>query len=53
MVLNATQTAEYLKISKWLVYESVKKNEIPYFKVGKAIRFRIEDLDKWIKGVKS
>lgn len=48
MVMNVAQCAEYLKISKWLVYESVKKNEIPYFKIGKAIRFRINELDNWI-----
>ena len=48
-ILTVDQLAEYLGIAKQRVYEAVSKNTIPYFKVGKSLRFRKSAIDKWIE----
>jgi len=47
--LTVDQLAEYLGIGKQRVYDAVSKNKIPYFKVGKLLRFRKSAIDKWIE----
>ena len=48
-ILTVDQLAEYLGIGKQRVYEAVSRNAIPYFKVGKSLRFRKSAVDKWIE----
>ena len=48
-ILTVDQLAEYLGIAKQRVYEAVSKNTIPYFKVGKSLRFRRSVIEKWIE----
>lgn len=38
-VMNASDVAKLLQISNWMVYELVRRNEIPHFKVGRNVRF--------------
>jgi len=40
---------EYLGVSKRTVYDWVHVGYIPHVKFRKIIRFRLEDIDKWIK----
>jgi excisionase family DNA binding protein len=44
--------ADYLKVSKQWIYERVRLKEIPYIKVGKLLRFRKSDIDKWLCGLR-
>jgi excisionase family DNA binding protein len=44
--------AEYLLVSKQWIYERVQFKEIPYIKVGKFLRFRKSEIDKWLDGHK-
>lgn len=48
-ILTAVEVAIILKVSKWSIYEMVKINQIPHFKVGRNVRFHIDDLRNWIK----
>ena len=48
-ILTVDQLAEYLGIGKQRVYEAVGLKTIPYFKVGKSLRFRRSAIDKWIE----
>jgi len=48
-ILTVDQLAEYLGIGKQRVYEVVSLKTIPYFKVGKSLRFRRSAIDKWIE----
>ena len=48
-ILTTDQLAEYLGIGKQRVYEAVSLKTIPYFKVGKNLRFKKSAIDKWIE----
>ena len=49
VILTTDQLAEYLGISKQRVYEAVSLKTIPYFKVGRNLRFKKSTIDKWIE----
>jgi excisionase family DNA binding protein len=46
-LLSVKEAAAYLGMSKDWVYENLKKL-IPHVKIGGAIRFRKEDIDRYI-----
>ena len=41
--------AEYLQVTPSWVYKQVSLKTIPYFKVGKYLRFRRKEIDKWVE----
>lgn len=43
----------YLRVPKGWLYERTRLREIPFFKMGKFIRFRKSEIDAWIKGLSS
>jgi excisionase family DNA binding protein len=45
--MDTEQLAEYLGISKWLVYKYVKNREIPFIPFGRLVRFDRIAVDKW------
>lgn len=47
--LTAEEVAALLKISKYTVYEMVKRGELPSYRVGKKIRIDRQDLEEYIK----
>lgn len=47
-VLGVPEAISYLKIAKPTMYSLTQKREIPFYKKGKRIYFRKEDLDNWI-----
>ena len=49
-MLTSEQAAKYLGINPGTlaVWRSVKRYEIPYYKVGKSVRYRMEDLNKFL-----
>lgn len=46
--LTPAEIAEILKISKYTVYEMVKRGELPAYRVGKKIRVDSHDLQEYI-----
>ncbi len=46
--LTPAEVAEILKISKYTVYEMVKRDELPAYRVGKKIRIDRQDLQDYI-----
>ncbi|MDR2351944.1 MAG: helix-turn-helix transcriptional regulator, partial [Deltaproteobacteria bacterium] len=46
--LTAQDVATRLKIAKNTVYELVKREELNYYKVGRKIRFTINDIESYI-----
>lgn len=40
--------AQYLATSDRHVRELVYRRQIPYFKVGRLVRFKVSDLDNWL-----
>ncbi|OKP83285.1 hypothetical protein A3844_22790 [Paenibacillus helianthi] len=52
--LSADEAAEYIGISKTLLYTMAKEKRIPWFPIGAAgsqkpqMRFRLSSLDRWM-----
>lgn len=44
--------AKYLGVSDQWVYERVQLKQIPYIKVGKHVRFKKADIDRWLESLK-
>lgn len=47
-VMNITDLAEYLHVSKSSLYKLVQSGKVPGQKVGKHWRFRKEAIDRWL-----
>ena len=49
MYLNASELAEWLRLSVQTIRRYTMKKEIPFHKINRAVRYKINDLDLWIK----
>lgn len=47
-ILDVPGVAEYLGVEESWIYKQVQYKAIPYFKIGKYLRFRLKDLERWI-----
>lgn len=47
-LLTVEQVAEFLQVSKLLIYKWVYYKYIPYFKIGNQVRFKEASLDRWL-----
>lgn len=48
-VLTIPEVARYLKISKSKIYDLVSRKEIPHLKIGRNVRIRQADLQRWME----
>ncbi len=48
-MLTVTELAEYLKISRSMIYRLLKRGELPGFKIGNDWRFNAEEIDRWLE----
>lgn len=46
-IYTIDELSEYLKTPKGTIYWLTYKKRIPYFKVGKRLRFRKSTIEKW------
>lgn len=44
--------AEYLRVDESWVYQQVHLRNIPFYKLGKYVRFRKSDLEQWARTLK-
>ncbi|MGG4085193.1 helix-turn-helix domain-containing protein [Bacillus velezensis] len=47
--LSPQETAVFLGVHKETIYSMVRNNQIPHFRVGRKIFFRVDSLNAWIK----
>ncbi|MFF4606165.1 helix-turn-helix domain-containing protein [Streptomyces sp. NPDC001339] len=47
-LMTVDDVAKFLTVPKQWVYDNWKKQEIPFRKVGKSLRVRPHDLDRWL-----
>jgi len=47
-ILNVDEASEFLNIAKQTVYTLTSKREIPHFKRGKKLYFKLSELQNWI-----
>lgn len=46
--MTVAEAANYIGVSKDLIYQSVRENTIPNIKLGRRILFRKSALDSWM-----
>ncbi len=47
-LLNVGEVAQYLGVPKSRVYALVEAKDIPFYKIGRLVRFRKADIDSWL-----
>lgn len=47
-LLTVAELAEYLGLAQGTIYNKVCRGEIPHVKLGRAVRFRRSEIDRWI-----
>ncbi|HQQ88558.1 MAG TPA: helix-turn-helix domain-containing protein, partial [Smithellaceae bacterium] len=52
-LLTISDISEYLNIKEKTVYAKVESGEIPHYRIGRLIRFRLEDIDAWLDGCRN
>ena len=48
-ILTIPEVARYLKLSKSKVYIMVQRGLIPHLRIGRNVRIKETDLDKWLE----
>ena len=46
--LTVKQLAQATGIQSWRIFQMVKTGELPHFRLGKCIRFRVRDIEAWM-----
>lgn len=47
------EISNHLGVSKDTIRAWIKKDTIPYYKVGRLYKFKVSEVDKWIESGKS
>ena len=47
------EISNHLGVSKETIRAWIKKDTIPYYKVGRLYKFKVSEVDKWIESGKS
>jgi excisionase family DNA binding protein len=47
MTLTANELAEYLGVSKDLVYGMVREKTVPFIRIGRRVLFKKDSIDRW------
>jgi excisionase family DNA binding protein len=47
-LMDVPEIAEYLGVSPKWVYEDARKHGLPLYKVGRALRAKPEEVEKWL-----
>ncbi len=48
-VMTVEELAEYLKLDPQTIYRRFRRGDLPGVKIGKAIRFKREVIDAWLR----
>ena len=49
-LLTITDISTYLSIKQKTLYAKVESGEIPHYRIGHLIRFRLDDINAWLDG---
>lgn len=49
LLMTARETAEALSISERKLWDLTNENEIPAIRIGRSVRYAIEDIQLWIE----
>ena len=48
--VDADDVAEYLGVTASWIYDLAKAGKIPHYRIGRRIKFRLEEIDRWMAG---
>jgi excisionase family DNA binding protein len=51
-LMTVKEVAAYLNVNPMTVYRAVETDTLPHLRLGRAIRFRREDVDAYLEGPK-
>ena len=51
--LSIDKIGEYLGIKRDSIYKAIKEREMPCHKVGRSWKFKISEIDEWVKSGKA
>ena len=46
--MTAAEVAEHLKVNRDTIYELAGKGQIPFFRIGRYLRFDRDAIEKWM-----
>lgn len=49
-MMTARQVSEYTQIPLQTIYNKTKCGELPCYRIGRSIRYKIEEIDEAMKG---
>jgi len=52
-IMTLKEIARYLKLGKSTLYKMARGGKIPAVKIANQWRFRKEDIDKWLQGIRN
>ena len=52
-LLTISEVADYLNIKQKTIYAKTEAGEIPCYRIGGLIRFRLDEIDKWLESCRS
>ena len=47
--VNLEEIADHMGLSKDTIRNYIKKDQIPYYRIGKQYKFKISEIDAWIE----
>jgi excisionase family DNA binding protein len=48
--LTINELSEYLNLKRSTLYAKVEAGELPHYRIGRLIRFKREEVDRWMEG---
>jgi excisionase family DNA binding protein len=51
--LTISEVAAYLSIKQKTIYAKVAAGEIPHYRIGRLVRFRLDEIDEWLMGCRN
>jgi len=51
--VNLEDVAKHLSVSKDAIRNWIRKNAIPFYRVGKQYKFRISEINDWVESGKA
>jgi excisionase family DNA binding protein len=52
-LLTITELAFYLNVKTKTLYAKVEAGEIPHYRIGRLVRFRLDEIDAWLEDCRS
>lgn len=49
-MMKAREVAEYAQIPLQMVYRKTKSGDLPCYRIGRSIRYKVEEIDEAMKG---